>query len=299
MRTNSVFIFLMISSVNSFFLKPSIYDLPPANKIICNNYKIDESTMPVTSSSMPYLECANEGLLRIDKAELILSKRKMCPLNYIGPLEYNGEGRCESPSRLLNKDATTAMKELCNGKSKCVFHWDEIPNLACTDGDIKKASNTVNLAARNIRRIKRSASQKTNLKAKLETGEYDDYENEDSNEYDDYDQEDSDVYGEDYPEYSDYNVHHSTKLHGQDNFRLMNAVSNQTDQNGQEEDEKVVLLVLRYIANHDQALNVTFTCSTNRPKFRPFSNKRYSTKFSPSLSHPERKLSYNRLQELG
>ena len=67
------------------------------------------------------------------------------------------------------------------------------------------------------------------MKAKLETGEYDDYENEDSNEYDDYDQEDSDVYGEDYPEYSDYNVHHSTKLHGQgllQNFFLFHYLIN-------------------------------------------------------------------------
>ncbi len=80
------------------------------------------------------------------------------------------------------------------------------------------------------------------------------------------------------------------------------------------------MLVLRTISVSNQALNVTFTCNAKRGKckfvanffnfksvlefcvkptlVRPFSNKRYNSKFSPSLQHPLRKMSMNRLKQL-
>jgi len=48
----------------------------------------------------------------------------------------------------------------------------------------------------------------------------------------------------------------------------------------------------------DQNMVVEFTCSNKRNSFRPFSNKRFHRNFHPTLQHPLRKLSYNRLQQL-
>jgi hypothetical protein len=53
-----------------------------------------------------------------------------------------------------------------------------------------------------------------------------------------------------------------------------------------------------FVDKQDLAFQVEFTCTSKRPAFRPFSNKRYSSKFHPTLNHPLRKMSYNRLQQL-
>ncbi len=87
--------------------------------------------------------------------------------------------------------------------------------------------------------------------------------------------------------------------------------------------EEVRILILRNIAANNQALNVTFTCNAKREQcklifldkefvsefpvklyfffkilVRPFSNKRFNSKFSPSLQHPLRTMSMNRLNQL-
>lgn len=51
-------------------------------------------------------------------------------------------------------------------------------------------------------------------------------------------------------------------------------------------------------ASYYQTLNVTYTCELPRTRFRPFSNRRYDSKFLATLNHPIRKMSYNHLLNL-
>jgi hypothetical protein len=46
--------------------------------------------------------------------------------------------------------------------------------------------------------------------------------------------------------------------------------------------ETVAIIVIRYIAKQNQALNVTYTCEETKATFRPFANKRYNSNFRPS-----------------
>jgi hypothetical protein len=52
------------------------------------------------------------------------------------------------------------------------------------------------------------------------------------------------------------------------------------------------------ISRDYQLVNVEHQCETARPRFRPFANKKYDSKFSRNIMHPYRKLSYNHLQSL-
>ena len=52
------------------------------------------------------------------------------------------------------------------------------------------------------------------------------------------------------------------------------------------------------IPSRFQQINVNYRCNLPRRRFRPFSNKRYNMKFSRTINHPVRKMSYNRLMSL-
>jgi len=47
-----------------------------------------------------------------------------------------------------------------------------------------------------------------------------------------------------------------------------------------------------------QGITVDYVCEPLRKRMRPFANKRYSPKFSRTINHPIRKLSYNHLMAL-
>lgn len=275
-----------IHQVHSMFLMPSIYGNKPANKLICQNTDIDISAGPTSSSRKPYLWCANKGKLKILYAKLVLSDRDTCPLQYTGTHEGNFEGKCTNPYSLYNTDATKVIKTLCDGTSECAFVWKNIPNLACSDGNIEdllrayEASNKNKNYNRIVHRIRRDVNQHSAF-IENKSSNFDDTIDEYSNEDDSEDSDNSD--------YEDYTKQLRNKINTNENPYL-------EDYN--QDEDKLGVLILRYIAKNDQALNVTYTCDNARQKFRPFTNKRYDKKFSPSFRHPLRTLSYNRLNQL-
>ena len=68
--------------------------------------------MSVTSEKIPYLKCPNDGLLVINRATLVLSTSRMCPLQFEGAGNTNVEASCKNPATLVNQDATTILKAL-------------------------------------------------------------------------------------------------------------------------------------------------------------------------------------------
>ena len=104
------------SYVNSFFIsnpfRTSLEGSQYVNKTICQSTYIDLSTMSVTSEKIPYLKCPNDGLLVINRATLVLSTSRMCPLQFEGAGNTNVEASCKNPATLVNQDATTILKAL-------------------------------------------------------------------------------------------------------------------------------------------------------------------------------------------
>lgn len=181
----------MFASTSGLFIAPSIYSTPPAKKQVCFNQDISDS------KELPFLECANEGLLKIHKCTLGLATPETCPLLFSGANFNNDLTECSSPKFLVRTDCTESLTNLCKSKTKCVFDWNELPNLQCID-------NTATVAAQ----------------------------------------------------------------------------------------------IAVFIGNVDQQFTVEYKCENKRDSFRPFSNKRYSHKFSPSLANPYRRISNNRLARL-
>jgi len=70
-----------------------------------------------------------------------------------------------------------------------------------------------------------------------------------------------------------------------------NANANQANVNAN--NPEITQLPLRFTA-----VNVTYGCQLPRRRFRPFSDKRYNLKFTRTINHPIRKMSYNRLMSL-
>ena len=83
-----------------------------ADKIICQSTNIDRSAGPNSLNRLPYMVCANDGLLSIVSAKLLISTRAMCPLQFTGINHGNTEPSCKAPSKLFNTDATVILQTL-------------------------------------------------------------------------------------------------------------------------------------------------------------------------------------------
>jgi hypothetical protein len=88
------------------------YNFCSANRLVCQNTLADISAGPTGTNKTPYLTCADDAKLMIQKAELILSTRDMCPLQYTGADMGNVQTECLPPFNLFMTDATTILKAL-------------------------------------------------------------------------------------------------------------------------------------------------------------------------------------------
>jgi len=121
----------MIASSSAFFLTPSIYNSPPANKTVCYFKPIDASAAPTSPNPKPYFGCVNQNRISIIKCTLQLSTPSSCPLQFSGTYQNNAPVTCTAPNKLINTDCTAALKQLCDTQDQCVFRWGDLPNLGC------------------------------------------------------------------------------------------------------------------------------------------------------------------------
>jgi len=118
----------MMTCASALFVRPSVYGIPSASKDVCFDSAVS------TSNELSFLECANEGLLHIESCEFHLATIKECPLLFTGSTNGNNvPSQCSAPKFTANSDCTTALVNLCNTKTKCVFNWNQLPNLQCID----------------------------------------------------------------------------------------------------------------------------------------------------------------------
>ena len=113
MHNNTFLTCLVISSLlafsSCFFIKPSIYSYPPANKLVCQNYATDLANAAYSSSKpIPYLKCADEAILKITTAFLVTTTPEKCPLQYT----YKNEVETCEYGSLINNDVTSSLKQL-------------------------------------------------------------------------------------------------------------------------------------------------------------------------------------------
>jgi len=127
----------LLAYTTAFFLSPAILDPRAAELIICRNHELDPADTPdLNLESNPrlsdYLRCANEATLKIQHARLVLGNRDRCPLQFIDPFEFREDLIC--PSGLFsNQEITEDMKLLCDGKTNCLFSFEQLPKLSCID----------------------------------------------------------------------------------------------------------------------------------------------------------------------
>ncbi len=72
----------------------------------------DISAGPTGIIKTPYLTCADDSKLMIQKANLVLSTRDQCPLQYTGKDEGNIQTQCLAPYNLFMTDATIILQAL-------------------------------------------------------------------------------------------------------------------------------------------------------------------------------------------
>ncbi len=106
----------LAASTSAFFLSPSIYSNPPANRTICQSFSRDQANVALNAARSPYLTCANDGKLKISRCQLRLATLASCPLNFPGATNSPGFPNSPAPilpgQTLIDTDCTTALKTL-------------------------------------------------------------------------------------------------------------------------------------------------------------------------------------------
>ena len=79
---------------------------------MCQNTVTDISAGPISQNRIPYLKCADDAKLMIQKADLVISNREKCPLQYTGVDVNNAPTQCVAPFNMFMTDATIILKTL-------------------------------------------------------------------------------------------------------------------------------------------------------------------------------------------
>jgi hypothetical protein len=125
---NIIILSSLLAGSQAFFLSPSVYNPPAANKHICQLYTTDEANNPKSTIHKPYFHCTDDAHLKIERANLITTTPNSCPLQYTYP---NPVQTCAG--KLINDDVTAILKNLCDTKTECIFQWEAFGQLKCND----------------------------------------------------------------------------------------------------------------------------------------------------------------------
>jgi len=125
---NLLLLVSLFSFTQAFYIYPDIFAPKPANKLICQLYTTDEANRPESSIHKPYLECPENSFIKIADAFLVTTDPEICPLQYT---YTNNVQVCKG--ELVNSNVTRVLQDLCNEQSECVFEWNQLSQLKCSE----------------------------------------------------------------------------------------------------------------------------------------------------------------------
>lgn len=88
-RLSFLILFFIIDCSRSTLIIPSILDSPKAQRNICRDTRIEKENIKLMESNpenndlTPYVKCVNDAILKVSMAELKLSSKEDCPLQFL------------------------------------------------------------------------------------------------------------------------------------------------------------------------------------------------------------------------